>query len=916
MVSPEVAIADPLTNAERIADAAVEASAAGAQLVVFPELALSSYTAGDLLHTSTVREGSLVGLKRILERTRHLDSILAVGLPYEAPNGRLYNAAFVLQAGKVLGGIPKSYLPTYKEFYEERYLQSGRDLSLTVQDPLLGEFRFGTDQLFDFGGVTVAVEVCEDAWSPFPPVRRAAAAGAKIVLNLSASNETIGKAEFRRDMVADLSAQHDLIYVYVSANTGESTTDLVFGGHSIVASAGRVLAESERFSIGRQMTLADVDLDVGLHRLGNPNLFVRVEGKPLPARARTSSAVGDATVGAPVAVTTVPELGAALPSGDWREHGFARLALATGVEAATADAEVLVLDGEEVGSDASLAQLRAGRGATIVRNGDRICVVVGNRVHTIPVDVSSGEPPTRLRQFQVGALRFAVVNEASEKGDFPVSTWHALAGATTLVVFVDRLDARKKRYYEQQSARLNAAFFVVARPGPEGEANVLAIENGATLFAGRRARGDSEPARFDVDLGKLRHERVQNRTFGVSPGAGLEIDLVRVPSVGALNRLARRAPKTPFVPAESVELYRRSETILKQQAWALYRRVLASGTRRLSLGVSGGSDSTLSFLVYLEMCKLAGWNPAEHLAALTMPGFGSSGRTLRQSLALGEAVGIPVEVRDIRPMALQLLRDQRHPMWRAIESLPYRDGWRGVVRRVGVRVTGLSLSPEAYYPYVARFPELQDVSFENAQARARTTELMQEGFVIGTGDMSELALGWATYNADHMAMYNPNAGVPKTLVKHLIRWYANHRADPALKQVLRDILDTPVSPELRSPNADGTIAQVTEQFVGPYILTDFFLFHYVRYGFSARKIYELACATFAEGTPGVDVFERPEIKKWLRLFFERFFAQQYKRTVIPAGPKIGSVSLSSRGDWRMPDEASVRSELDGIEGWP
>jgi NAD+ synthase (glutamine-hydrolysing) len=233
-----------------------------------------------------------------------------------------------------------------------------------------------------------------------------------------------------------------------------------------------------------------------------------------------------------------------------------------------------------------------------------------------------------------------------------------------------------------------------------------------------------------------------------------------------------------------------------------------------------------------------------------------------------------------------------------------------------VRVTGLSLSPEAYYPYVARFPELQDVSFENAQARARTTELMQEGFVIGTGDMSELALGWATYNADHMAMYNPNAGVPKTLVKHLIGWYANHRADPALKQVLRDILDTPVSPELRSPNADGTIAQVTEQFVGPYILTDFFLFHYVRYGFSARKIYELACATFAEGTPGVDVFERPEIKKWLRLFFERFFAQQYKRTVIPAGPKIGSVSLSSRGDWRMPDEASVRSELDGIEGWP
>lgn len=919
-VSPEVSIADPVTNAERILAGAQEAVGKGANLVVFPEMAVPAYTAGDLLHTTTVRDGSRRALRKILDGTKDLNAAIVVGLPYEAPNGRYYNTAFVIQKGRVLGAVPKSYLPTYKEFYDERYVQSGRGVNLTVSDPLLGDFQLTTDQLFDFDGVTVAVEVCEDMWAPLPLVRRASAAGAKIMVNVSASNEVIAKAGFRRQLIADLSAQHELVYVKSDAGTGESTTDVVFGGHSMIASNGRILAEAPRFSVGQRITMADVDLDHGLHRSGDPGLFLRVKGDPIPTGAPVHND-RDAEAGVPIPIEAAGATPDAPVSGaDWREAGFARMTVRRALGGGAPGTEVLVVDTYKEHGDQELRQLTMGHGAAVVRDGKSVRVVMGTDrgIETIPLVAATGEAPTKLKQFKAGNLRFAVVHELSEEGDIPVSTWHALAGATTIIVFADDdLDEKAKRYYEQQSARLNAAFLVVGRHNVIGGASILGIENGTTVFAatGDYSDRDKDMTVFDVDVNKLAHERDQNRTFGASPG-GTEtnVEVVSVPSVGPLESLTRRYAKTPFVPADSAELDKRVEEIFAIQAWGLYRRLLASGTQRVALGVSGGSDSTLAFLVYLETCKLAGWNPAEHIDALSMPGFGTTSRTRKNARDLVAAAGLEIVERDIRPAALQTLRDQNHPLWQAIRGLPYR-GWRGLGRRVG-DLGGRPLPPEAYYPYIAKFRHLQNPAFENAQARQRTLLLMQHAFVLGTGDMSELALGWATYNADHMAMYNPNTSMPKTLVKHNIRWYAYHRASEPLKRVLLDILATKVSPELLSPNEDDSIAQVTEDNVGPYVLVDFFLYHYVRNGFSARKIYELACRSFAEGESGVDAFSRAEVKKWLKLFFQRFFAQQYKRTVIPPGPKVGSVSLSSRGDWRMPDEASVRSELEGLENWP
>ena len=591
------------------------------KVLALPELCLTGYTCGDLFLQDTLLQGAEEGLQTILEATRNLDIVTALGLPvWDKWDNKLYNCAAVIQKGEILGLVPKSYLPNYGEFYEQRWFASGSGVEHGIE--LCGQHvSLCVNQTFacdTMPNLVIGVEICEDLWAPAPPSVELARKGATVILNLSASNELVGKADYRRSLVTGQSARLMCGYVYADASEGESTTDVVFTGHNLIAENGTLLAE-RRFATG--LTVSEIDVDRLIHDRRRTNTFTF--GKEPPEIWRCS--------------------------------------------------------------------------------------------FTLPVE------ETHLTRY-------------------------------------------------------------------------------------------------------------------VSP--------------------------SPFVPEDAAGRAERCEEILRIASLGLKKRLEHTGAKTAVVGLSGGLDSTLALLITaLAMGMLN--RPASDIIAVTMPCFGTTARTRSNAELLAERMGASLKVVDISQ----------------------------AVRR--------------HFADIGQSMENHDVTFENGQARERTQVLMDianqtGGLVIGTGDLSELALGWCTYNGDHMSNYAVNASIPKTLVRHLVAYLArdNAKKDQALHDVLEDILDTPVSPELL-PAVRGEISQRTEDLVGPYELHDFFLYYMLRWGFPPRKIYRLA--VYALGK----TYSRDVILKWLKTFYRRFFSQQFKRSCLPDGPKVGTVALSPRGDWRMPSDASA-----------
>ncbi len=626
--APQLVLADPEANASRICEHLEDLREQSVTIALFPELSITGYSCEDLFFTSDLHISTRKAIMQVVAAST--DIVCVVGAPYLIDDGRLLNCAVVIANGEIKGMVPKSAQPNYGEFYERRWFASGASLDIDVRDAMFGEFRLCRDQLFRFGGLRFAIEICEDLWAPDPPGVQHSLAGAELILNLSASNDLVAKANYRRDLVRMASAQRLCGYLYAGAGPFESSKDIVFGGHLLAAENGQPLGESERFQL---------------------------------------------------------------------------------------------------------------------------------------------------------------------------------------------------------------------------ESQTLIVE-------------------FDID--KLRHDRMQNTTFtnAKRPSSHHLIDLT-MPMV-ELSSTTRVYAKHPFVPADEDEFDAHAREILDIQTTGLARRMLSANVEALVIGLSGGLDSTLAFLVCLDSLEKLG-KPHIAIHALTMPGPGTSTHTRSSVDQLCNATGVTLREISIEAAVNQHLEDLGHV-------------------------------------------DTTDVVFENTQARERTQLLFNYankvgGIVVGTGDLSELALGWCTYNADHMANYNVNAGVPKTMMAYLVRWYARHLADEPLSKVLERVLDTPISPELIAPRGEE-ISQQTESIIGPYELHDFFLFHYLRNGFRAEKIYALAIGAFATD------YSSEELKSWLGVFFQRFFTQQFKRTTLPPGPKVGSVSLSPRGDWRMPDEASVERILEDIDKLP
>ena len=626
--TPKIRVADCRYNAEQIFTLMREADKQGVKVLCLPELCLTGYTCGDLFLQPTLRRGAEDGLATILEATKNLDMIAAIGLPvWNKYDNKLYNCAAIIQNGHILGLVPKTYLPNYGEFYEQRWFASGAGVDVMIE--LCGEevslcrsLLFACDDLPE---LVIGVELCEDLWAPEPPSAALARAGATILLNLSASNELVGKAAYRRSLVSGQSGRLVCGYVYADAGEGESTTDLVFGGHNIIAENGTILAE-RRFASG--LTISEIDV--------------------------------------------------------------------------------------------------------------------------------------------------------------------------------------KRLAYERQ--RMN------------------------TYQADRNQ--ESWRICFELDLSD--------------------------------TRLTRPVSPTPFVPQNESDRAERCNEILYMAALGLKKRLEHTGAKTAVVGLSGGLDSTLAVLITAVSMEMLD-RPASDIIAVTMPCFGTTDRTKSNAVLLAERLGCTLKTIDIG-------------------------------RAVKVHFEDIGQSMEDH-----------DVTFENGQARERTQVLMDianqtGGLVIGTGDLSELALGWCTYNGDHMSNYAVNAGIPKTLVRHLVSFISDDKEaeDPQLSGVLADILDTPVSPELL-PAIEGKIAQKTEDLVGPYELHDFYLYYAVRWGFPPRKVLRLAEQAFGRA------YDRATLLKWLKNFYRRFFSQQFKRSCLADGPKVGSVALSPRGDWRMPSDAVAQLWLEELE---
>ncbi|MCX6140327.1 MAG: NAD(+) synthase [Candidatus Kapabacteria bacterium] len=632
-VSPRVTPADVDGNVEEIIRHAELAQQDAVEIALFPELSLTGYTCGDLFRQPTLLNAALNGLDRIRRWSAGVPMMVVVGLPYVS-SGRLFNIAAVVQNGHVIACVPKTFLPNTQEFYDLRWFSSGRD---AIEDEIrIGDANvpFGTDLLIadaDDPSLTIGIEICEDLWAIEPPSGKMARDGATLILNLSASNDLVGKSHYRRDLVRMQSARTYTAYVYSSAGPSESTTDMVFSGHGMIAECGEVLGESER----------------------------------------------------------------------------------------------LVLEGASVTADIDLAR----------------CVR-------------------------------------------------------------DRLSGTS--WSQEQSE------------------NVFRV---------------------------------------------VEMTLART----LKSDVRRKIDPLPFVPADRGDRAERCKEILALQATGLAVRLQRSRSTSMVLGLSGGLDSTLALIVCLLACEKLGWD-RDAIVAISMPGLGTTERTRANAQELALTLGT------------------------SFFTIPIAD------------------AVNAHFADILHDPSQTNVVFENAQARERTQILMDmankvEGIVVGTGDLSEIALGWSTYNADHMSMYNPNAGVPKTLVQHLIAWYAEETNSSEVAAVLRDILSTPISPELLPADANGTIAQRTEDVIGPYEVHDFFLYQFVRLQAPVTHIAVLSCLVFS------DKFSQSQIIGWLDVFLTRFFANQFKRSCMPDGVKIGSVALSPRADWRMPSDASAelwRGELRSI----
>ncbi len=622
---PPVVVGDAVKNTQDICRYIAEADAAGCDVVVFPELALTGYTCADLFFQNTLLRNSMKGLQQIMVCSAEHPAVTAVVGTPAVVEGQMYNCAAVVSGGKLRGLVTKTHLPNYGEFSERRWFSSSEDLqtgSVTLRDlGIAGEdtVPVGRDLLFKIGdGCVLGVEICEDLWTPLPPSTLLTINGAEVIANLSASNEIAGKRKVRTGLVEHQSDVCSCVYAYCSSGCSESTQDLVFSGHSVIAENGRVLAQNQKV-------------------IDNDYLLV---------------------------------------------------------------------------TDADLGKVRSAR--------------------------------------------------------------------------------RKNK-----SVRDAASFY-----------------------------GKVEPMRtIDCQCQDLR-----------SDGSDYPLD------------------KHPFLPKDPQE----AANIFEIQVAGLRQRLKTIHAVPV-VGLSGGLDSALAVLV-----AAAAVEKKEDLHAVIMPGFGTTDRTHNNALKLAQALGATVKVVDICPSVRQHFADIGHD------------------------------------------ETVHDGVYENSQARERTQILMDYagkvgGIVVGTGDLSELALGWCTYNGDHMSMYAVNGTIPKTMV----RWMTSELAKlPAFKQAeeaLMDIIITPVSPELLPHR------QITENIIGPYDLHDFFLYHVARFAYSPTKIYALACRAFA------DEFDGAEIKKWLNLFYTRFFSQQFKRNCLPDGVKVGNVSMSPRGDWRMPSDASARIWLDEVE---
>lgn len=616
--SPRLRVGDTHFNLAEIVTSLKSSEAKGAVLCAFPELSLTGYTCGDLFFNTSLLDAARAALIELAHATAQSSTIVIVGLPI-AYESRLYNCAAVVQHGTILGIVPKSVLPTYREFYENRWFCSGEDVAaIDLHWPeIVQPIPFGTDLLFtDQHDFSFGVEICEDLWSIHPPSAELVLAGARLIVNASAGTEQIGKCDYRRRLVTEHSARCTCAYILASAGVHESTSDVVFSGHLLIAENGEVVAENARFSRDSDILFADIDLP---------------------------------------------------------------------------------------------------------------------RLDAIRMSSSSFNKASTHKRFRAIALK-------------------------------------------------------------------------------------------------------------------------QVPCTQTLTyaKLARK----PFIP----EPFDLQET-LQIQCAGLIKRMEHTHSEKVIIGVSGGLDSTLALLVAYESCRTMNW-PATMIHAISMPGFGTSSLTRNNAKEICEALQVTFEEIDIRPLC------------------------------------------EAQFTAIRFDPQNKTTVYENVQARVRTEILMnfanaERGIVLGTGDLSEIALGWNTYSGDHLSMYAINASLPKTLIQTVVSTYAQQSSNPVLADVLAAVVETPISPELLPPEESGAIAQKTEDLIGPYELHDFYLWHFVRDGASYDKLRFLAAHVFQDSYPAAT------IEKTLAIFMRRFFSQQFKRNCVPDGPKVTSIALSPRGDWRMPSDMSA-----------
>ena len=627
----KLSLGNVIENAKEISRQIKKAYEAGVEIIVTPELSLTGYTCGDMFLQDKLVKDSIIGLEYVLSETKSLNIISIIGMPIST-NNALFNCGVVINRGKLLGIIPKTYIPNYKEFYECRWFSSSLNLNINEIELLGQKVPIGCDLLFQDRknpNITFAIEICEDLWVVTPPSNDYAKSGATIIFNLSSSNELIGKHNYRKNLISSQSSKTISAYIYASSGMLESTSDILFGGASLIYENGTLLKEGERF-------------------LTESNIIYQ-----------------------------------------------------------------------------------------------------------------------------------------------------------------------------------------------------------------------------DIDVLRLVNDRRVNKSFNFSSDNKI-YRRINIDIHNNISKLERKYSKYPFVPKDDILRNERCLEIINIQSNALARRLIQLNYPKCVIGMSGGLDSTLAFLVTVRAFEKLNLDN-KNIIGITMPGFGTTDRTYNNSIKLVESYNATLKEINIKEACTIHMKD------------------------IGLNPTDRS------------------ITYENIQARERTQILMdvanmEKGIVIGTGDLSELALGWCTYNGDHMSMYSVNSSIPKTLIRYLVKWFMDNEKG-IRHDVLKDILSTPISPELLPPDKYGNIVQKTENSIGPYVLHDFFLYHFLRHGVRPKKLYFLALHTF-------DDFSREDILNYLKVFINRFFTQQFKRNCVPDGIKVGSISLSPRGDLRMPSDMEYKSylkELDELE---